>query len=86
MSDDGVAVTFIEGAQRGRAAIVAARLVDADGRPIAHVGEPPPGTAPAAFRTAVLRAVLARNEDPAATPAAGVVFARRWGGGGEVLM
>lgn len=57
----------------------AARLIGADAAPLASVLDPPVGTEPAAFRDAVLSAALEHEG------VAGVLFAKRWGGGGVML-
>lgn len=59
----------------------AALLVDADAAPIACVPDPVGAVAVDAFRDAAVALAL----DLDGGPVAGVLFARRWGGGGVAL-
>jgi hypothetical protein len=74
-----VIVPFTEGIAE------AARLVDAQARPLASILDPGQAMEPSAFRAAVLAAALKHHEREAGEPIAGILFATRWGGGGVML-
>jgi hypothetical protein len=63
----------------------AARLTDPEAAPVASVLEPGVEMEPAAFREAVIVAALELNDRGEGEPVAGVLFAARWGGGGDML-
>lgn len=62
-------------------AVEAARLIDAAALPLASVLDPGPTIDAERFRDAVLRLAIEHE----GAPAAGVLFASRWGGGGVML-
>lgn len=60
----------------------AARLIDAEARPLASIPDPAGGMPVSAFREAALAAAF---DHAGGTDVAGVLFASRWGGGGVLL-
>ena len=60
----------------------AARLIDAEARPLASIPDPDGTTPVRAFREAALAAAF---DHDGGTDVAGVLFASRWGGGGVLL-
>ena len=71
-----VVVPFVAGTPE------AARLIDAEARPLASIPDPAGGMPASAFREAALAAAL---DHVGGTDVAGVLFASRWGGGGIML-
>ena len=77
MADAPLAVVpFVAGAAE------AARLIDAEARPLASIPEPARLTPVSTFREAALAAAFAHE---GGADVAGVLFASRWGGGGVPL-
>ena len=70
-----VVVPYVAGA------LEAARLIDAEARPLASIPDPAGAMSASAFRAAALPAALHFDE----APVAGILFASRWGGGGVML-
>jgi len=60
----------------------AARLIDAEARPLASIPDPAGPTSTSAFREDALAVAFDHDGD---TEVAGVLFASRWGGGGVLL-
>jgi len=71
-----VVAPFVAGAPE------AARLIDAEARPLASIPEPARPTSVSAFREAALAAAF---DHEGGADVAGVLFASRWGGGGVLL-